>query len=281
MRFEAPARERLLADTFQHPAYAGFPHVDLLKGAEWPSLSRLNAGLGGACHPETGKPLRFVAQTPALLADGLHYESRIYHTGAIATRENSWHDLFNVLMWLDRRQIKSAINTAYTEDQTPVCLKTRSRRQYALTHFDEAGAVVVVPDTTLLPWWDQHDWQQLLLHHRPQWQTDVRIVLFGHALLEHFLLPGILPVAKCLVVQTTCRDECQILEMIGRAIRTNQALTDPQELRPLPLSGCGGWHPESHQAIFFNEAPCFRPLRAGRRYPTPLSLDHLGALSSP
>ena len=53
---------------------------------------------GGKCR--TGDAAVFVAQTPALLADGLHYEQRIAERGEIATREGNWHDLLNALIWL-------------------------------------------------------------------------------------------------------------------------------------------------------------------------------------
>ena len=42
---------------------------------------------------------RFEAQTPTLLADGLHYEQRIAERRVIATREGNWHDLFNAMIW--------------------------------------------------------------------------------------------------------------------------------------------------------------------------------------
>jgi hypothetical protein len=49
-------------------------------------------------------------------------------------------------------------------------------------------------------------------------------------------------------------------------------LIDPQELRPLPLSGIPGWHRRTHDPEFYATAPCFRPLRPGRIYPPPLAL---------
>ena len=108
-RFVAPARADVPRERFQAPIFAGFAHdAGLLDGWEWPAIDTLNAALGEVRHPHSGAPLQFVEQTPALLADGLHYETRIHDRGQIATRAANWHDLFNALMWLDRRALKAA-----------------------------------------------------------------------------------------------------------------------------------------------------------------------------
>ena len=85
---------------------------------------------------------RFVAQTPALLADGLHYEQRIAERGAIATRERNWHDLLNALVWMRYPAIKQALNRRQMTEIARMGPKQRSRAQYAMTHFDEAGVIV-------------------------------------------------------------------------------------------------------------------------------------------
>ncbi len=77
-------------------------YADLLRG-EWPSVAALNAHSRDAA-------VRFVAQTPELLDDGLHYEQRILEHGGIATRERNWHDLLNALVWLRYPKLKRALN---------------------------------------------------------------------------------------------------------------------------------------------------------------------------
>ena len=59
-------------------------------------------------------------------------------------------------------------------------------------------------------------------------------------------------------------------EWIAAAIAAGRCLGDPQELRPLPLSGIPGWHRQAQDAGFYRDQPCFRPVRAGRIYPGPL-----------
>ena len=57
------------------------------------------------------------------------------------------------------------------------------------------------------------------------------------------------------------------------SIRNGHLLRDPLELRPLPLSGIPGWHPDGQAEAFHRIARCYQPLRTGRTYPAPLWLD--------
>jgi hypothetical protein len=56
---------------------------------------------------------------------------------------------------------------------------------------------------------------------------------------------------------------------VADGIASGRLLSDPQELRPLPLAGVPRWHPDSSSPDFFARMPCFRPIRAGRQYPAP------------
>src|SRR5690242_762235 len=153
MRYVAPAREAVDPAVFGRPPLAGWGEfADLLQGPEWPSLDALNA------RWPAGARERFVAQTPELLADGRHYEQRIAHSGAIATRERNWHDLFNALVWLRHAPLKHALNAQQVLEVARVGPRQRSRPQCALTHFDEGGVILRVCDERLLALWDAHDW---------------------------------------------------------------------------------------------------------------------------
>jgi hypothetical protein len=126
----------------------------------------------------------------------------------------------------------------------------------------------------LLASWDAHDWAALFRRERDAW-TDGRtdVIVIGHALLEHALAPSPVHTAKCIAVLVADGDEEAALDVrIAAAILAEDVLTDPQELRPLPLSGIPGWHPGSGDESFYRDAPCFRPLREGRVYPRPLVL---------
>ena len=225
----------------------------------------------------------FVPQDAALLADGLHYEQRIAERGVLATRERNAHDFFNALVWLRHPQLKHALNTRQVADLRVAGPKLRTRGQCALTHFDEAGAIVWLADRTLLAHWDAHDWERLFRENRSAWGERIAVSVFGHALVEHVWSGHDLPVAKALVVEVS--DPAWIAARAGEgaliaaaplaepalaeAIAGGCLLADPQELRPLPFAGIPGWHVHGAAPDFLRTAACFRPLRPGRRYPPP------------
>lgn len=246
------------------------------------SLAELNGRIGREGGNDGGAAIRFVAQTETLLADGLHYEERIARFGAVATREGSTHDLFNALIWLKHPVLKRAMNARQVADIARVGRKQRTRGQCALTHFDEAGAIVWIDASAPLDAWDAHDWRALFLDARDAWGATIAITPVGHALFDHALAHGEYPVAKALVVRVA-REEIaarsrdaliavwsEAERIVANEVAAGRLLADPQELRPLPLDGI--WNARSKSADFYATAPCFRPLRAGRRYPAPLAL---------
>ena len=277
-RYVAPARDAIDPQVFgRMPLAAWREYTHLLESPAWPDIATLNA-----TRPP-GMPERFAPQTRELLADGLHYEQHIAERGEIATREHNWHDLFNALAWLRHPTLKRALNARQVAEIAHMGPKQRSRAQCALTHFDEAGVVVTLRDSTLLPLWDTHDWHGLFWREREAWLDGrIHVDVFGHALLEHALTPGQFLVGKALVVTTpssqrklgssACEPAARCIEGIdtsAQAIRIGHALRDPLELRPLPLAGIPGWHPDNGHEAFHREAPCFRPVRVGRSYPAP------------
>ncbi|WP_093820702.1 DUF3025 domain-containing protein [Stenotrophomonas indicatrix] len=245
---------------FDHPLFAGIAGFgDLLTAADWPRVVDLDARLA-----LPGK--RFVEQDAALLADGLHYETRIAE-GRIATRAGNWHDLFNALVWARYLPIKCALNAQQCRHIEGRAAGQRNRAQAALTQFDETGVVVRVRDPALLAAWDAHQWR--VLFEPIHWQSG-RIAIaavFGHALMEQALLPGRLLVGKCVVLQGD--DDAGCIDTVARAIEEGRVLLDPLELRPLPLTGIPGWYTDQAPAFYAND-DYFRPLREGRRYPPPL-----------
>ncbi|WP_432592415.1 DUF3025 domain-containing protein [Stenotrophomonas maltophilia] len=259
-RFVPPPRAAVDPQVFGHPLFAGLQDVrDLLVGTRWPPIAALDARL-------SLPGWQLVEQDAALLADGLHYEARIAQ-GRIATRADNWHDLFNALVWASHPQLKRALNAQQCRHIEAMPPGQRNRAQAALTQFDETGVIVRVRDDTLLRAWDGHDWPALFEPTR--WQGgDIAIAaVFGHALMEQALLPGRLLVGKCVVVQGDADAAC--VDAVTAAIAEGRAVTDPLQLRPLPLAGIPGWH-DVQDSAFYRNADYFRPLRAGRAYPPPL-----------
>jgi hypothetical protein len=262
-RFLAPPRAAVDPAVFDHPVFGGYADRRAwFVAPEWPSIDALNAAM-------PAQDLRFVTQDQTLLGDDLHYETRIA-AGRIATRIGNWHDLFNAAVWCRHPSLKRALNARQCAHIAAMGPLERNRAQYALTQFDEAGAIVRVRDPALLALWDCHDWSALFLDHADAWRRgDIAIAAaVGHALLEIALVPVLYPVAKCVVVRGD-RDDAACIEIVARAIEEGRVLDDPLELRPLPLSGIPGWHPQQ-DADFYATADCFRPLRMGRVYPPAL-----------
>ncbi|OOG56801.1 DUF3025 domain-containing protein [Rhodanobacter sp. C03] len=264
MRYIAPARGTVDPQVFgRMPLQAWCEYADLLEDPDWPALDALNAlWPADACT-------RFVAQDHQLLADGLHYEQRIAERGQIATRTGNWHDLLNALVWLRYPAIKQALNQRQMAEIARMGPKDRSRPQYAMTHFDEAGVIVVLQDPALLALWDAHDWHGLFWRQRQAWLDGaILLELFGHAVLEHALNPDKLLVGKALVFQSTGEmDVQQVRAECVAAITAGQLLRDPLELRPLPLSGLPGWHADNADEAFHLGTVCYQPRRVGREYP--------------
>lgn len=259
-RFIAPLRGQVDAECFRHPVFDGYADQrDLLTGADWPAIDALNARLASPDH-------RFVAQDAALLADGLHYETRIAQ-GRIATREENWHDLFNALVWMRHPAIKHALNARQCLHIARLGASERNPAQQALTQFDESGVIVRVRDPALLLAWDRHDWPALFAP--VGWRRgDIAVAaVIGHALMEQMLVPGRLLVGKCVVVHGGA--DAAAMARVAAAITAGQVLAAASELRPLPLAGIPGWHPRQ-DAAFLTQADYFRPLREGRRYPLAL-----------
>ena len=215
MRYVAPPRGAVQAAAWRRPPLSGWrAYAAWLEGEGWPAIDDLNAACGADMRE------RFVAQTRELLADGLHYEQRIAERGLIATRERNWHDLFNALIWLRYGGLKQALNARQVAEIASVGAKLRSRAQCALTHFDEAGALVGVRDPDLLALWDAHDWHGLFWRRRQAWlDGSIELVVFGHALLEHALSPDRLLVGKALAYRLDGGDRAALLRIRDRRRR--------------------------------------------------------------
>lgn len=250
----------------------------------WPTIGQLDQ-LRMTAERVDGVPRPALrVQTRELLADGLHYEQRIAQ-GMLATREDDAHDAFNALVWLRHPRLKHALNARQCADIAILGAKQRSRAQCALTHFDEAGAIVWIDSDAALACWDAHDWQGLFERHRADWGHRIAVTVFGHALLEHVAGRDMLPMARALVVAVSRSEIAARADMfcvidgwpagesaIADAMASGRLLTDPQQLRPLPLAGLPGWHAAQGSDDFLS-LPCFRPLRPGRRYPEPFAIE--------
>lgn len=204
----------------------------------------LNAARGAALEN-----LRFVTQ--AALPEGEPYESFIFRTGCIPTRDNL-HDLFNGLMWLSYPQTKRRLNILQAQQLATLGnAGARGPLRDALTIFDENAAILRAP-TPLLEALRQRDWKGLFLELREQWDA-AQLVIFGHALMEKLMQPYKAITAHVWVVDAIS-DE-------ALAESLDPARLAAKDFLPLPVLGVPGWWPANETPGFYDDADVFRPPR--------------------
>ena len=225
------------------------------------SLNTLNA-LKTHCGSFEGAhlraPVRFVAQSE--LPAGQAYEQFIFETRQVPTRENL-HDLFNGLCWLQFPHTKCRLN-ALQAAQIAVggVLPTRGAVRDALTVFDENAALLMAPQ----PLWDAllaRQWQRLFIELRPLWR-EVRLVLFGHALLEKLANPRKQITAHVYQAQPVvgCMESLKGLDAwVASDLRATNLAGKP--FAPLQVLGVPGWWADNENFSFYDDSDIFRPVK--------------------
>lgn len=192
--------------------------------------------------------LRFVPQ--AQLPAGEPYEGFIHRTASVPTRDNL-HDFFNGLMWLHWPALKRRLNELQARALAQHGVQTtRGALRDALTLFDENAALLEAP-ADLVQRLRERDWKGLLVTERQRWQREVRLTLFGHALLEKLVTPY-----KSITAHVW-------VGMPGAELDAEGLV--PKPFLPLPVLGVPGWWPGNEVPGFYDEAEVFRPLQAGRK----------------
>ena len=198
--------------------------------------------------------LRFVPQ--AGLPPGEAYESFIARTACVPTRENL-HDFFNGLMWRSFPVLKRRLNELQAEQlSSRGATGPRGAVRDALTLFDENAALLQAP-CALVDALRRRDWQALFVNRRTVW-SEVRLQLFGHALLEKLTQPRKAICAHVWVVPEHADAQEFLVEML-----TPDWLAANSPL-PMPVLGVPGWWPHNQAASFYDDPAVFRSGRAER-----------------
>lgn len=213
-------------------------------------------------------PIHFIAQheLPANTA----YEAHIGATGKVPTRDNL-HDFFNALVWLTFPKLKAQLNALQARQIEHLGVgKTRGTTRDAATLFDENAAFLMVSDTPeghaiVQALWS-HEWHQLFVQERQQFQKHAEVMLFGHALMEKLVHPYKAITAHTLV----CWVEPGFfaLNLRQKCMQVDQELADqlkkielaPTTFSPLPILGVPGWWLDQ-TAEFYADTSVFRPAR--------------------
>ena len=268
---------------FSHPVFGPVrAHLrQLARTPGWPDCDRLNALAAIPPRTARGHPLRFVPPAP----DGVHYELRIHDSGHVCTRPQNWHDLFNALAWLAFPRTKAALNARHAA-RLPAEGGQRSRLRDLLTIFDEGGAIVLCADPALEALVRAHDWRALFWQRRASLQSDFRVFVAGHAVLEQALEPWPGITCKAVFVPMPADRLAQpAAVLIGHAddaaaqwIEALDEAATPACLQPLPVFGLPGWHPGTANEAFYEDTRYFRPFRrpAGGRKAVKLRRESAG-----
>jgi hypothetical protein len=214
------------------------------------SLDRLNAlAAERQIRTESGKPLHFVPLGP----QDPYYEIGVYQSGRVATRADSLHDWFNALAWLAFPRAKARINALHARELPKDPKGRRGPLRDLLTIFDEGGAIVVCRDGELVDLLARAAWQALFWERRERVQREMKIIVFGHAVMEQALEPWPGITCKAIVIGGGAPDAA-VADWLG----AQPAHASPKALLPLPVFGYPGWS-ERQDAAFYENKRFFRP----------------------
>jgi len=243
------------------------PFLDRLSGRGFPSCAQLNALLPEGLYSAGGHAIRFVG-SGQLGNNG--YEHRIYTSGRVSTRPDSWHDLFNALVWMRFPQIKSAMNSLHYQAGAEVKRGSRGELRDALTLFDECGIIVFSDRLDLLSALAERRWSDAF--RSDAFRPSVGLSLCGHAMLEKYLSPYKAMTAKALLIHVDAGfmklSRAEMIDRLDQEIAVQllkgHILKNPACLSPLPLAGVPGWWPgdEQEDEQFYSDLQVFRPAPA-------------------
>ncbi|NQZ11110.1 MAG: DUF3025 domain-containing protein [Algicola sp.] len=250
-----------------------FDHPNVLFAFEqwpdFPAVEILNSFLPEQTTTSSGHPIIFVAQDENFDFGGKAYETIIYQTGQVPTRQNSWHDTFGALIWCLFPKTKALLNKLHQQDIIEFGLKARTKTRNAITLLDECGVIMAISDQQFQCQLRDHQWHWAFIKQREQWDKTVKPFIFGHANYEMLTKPYIGLTGKALFVtvdagffslslaQQYQHLDSQLVEMIGE----QQMLKDNQHLSPLPLLGIPGWYPDNEKTSFYDNKQYFRDKR--------------------
>jgi len=234
----------------------------------FPRLEELNALASPQLVSGGGAAIRFVPPAVPSREFSAQYEVRIFETGAVQTRPDSWHDLFNALVWIAFPKTKAVLNGLhYRHIKLRRGEPLRGTARDVLTLFDEGGIVVAAAVVDLPALLRESRWKELFWERRAEVLRSMRFHVFGHALYEKALAPYQGVTAKALIVSVDPRVlgapvAEQIVELDAQAAEYfsgSEVLTSTRSLPPLPILGIPGWVPGNASEAYYDDTSQFRP----------------------
>ena len=242
-----------------------------LDGESFPDTRQLNTLLPAGLSSKGERPIRFV---PAHKLPGVEYEKHIFCTGEVSTREKSWHDLFNALVWSQFPNLKVAMNAVHFRELGSGRDGCRGKQRDALTLLDESGVIVASSNKAYLDALARRDWMSVFRENASAWQNEIKVFVLGHALLEKFPQPYQSLTAHALLIRLddSLLEKPRVTlvqmfdEMLAERLLAGSILDSPASLSPLPLMGIPGWWSANEQNDdFYADQQVFRSAHKNSR----------------
>lgn len=238
---------------------------ELAQANDWQQeLNRRATEMGLRNHRNL--PVRFVPQ--AELPADTAYEVHISRTGHVPTRDNL-HDFFNALVWLTFPQIKVQLNLLQAREiersAAENAIAPRGKLRDAATIFDENAVLLISANHDLMHALREHEWEDVFVTRRAEFEADCCVYLFGHALMEKLVQPYKAITGHTWIVAQACSpsslplaEQCAwvdktVAEQLAQGLST-------ADFSPLQMLGVPGWWPDQ-DAAFYRDTTVFRPKR--------------------
>jgi hypothetical protein len=216
--------------------------------------------------------LRFVKPREHTDRERRYYEVQIAETGEVETRPGSWHDLFNALVWITFPKAKAQINAqhaAMLKEGGEEEARQRSPERDALTLFDEGGVVVASSSPELMRLIVDFEWKQLFWSRRPDLESRMRFIAFGHGLYEQSLapFPGMVaktvfvPVGEFFFMLPFESQVSEVDELLAAHFSNRVKFQSPKMMAPMPVMGVPGWHEGTAREGYYDDPVQFRGSR--------------------
>ena len=245
----------------------------LSSSGEWPSLldyQKLVASRSSPIFTQNAVSLLPVAQSvnrskPSDISE--KYESRIFLRGELQIREQNWHDLFNLLVWMTFPNAKAALNARHYHELLKLEKNiNRGPIQDALTLFDESGVIVASAKRDLTALLREREWKRLFWNRREDVKANMRFYLFGHGLYEKALQPFVGLTGRCIIVPAvdefltkTLSEQIEELDrFIASYVSDANSLASTSNTIPLPLLGVPDWCSENEMEAYYENESYFR-----------------------
>lgn len=245
--------------------------------------------------PSTSQALSASFERGLLPADLSGYEARIFDTGEVPTRisgQGERHDLYNAIVWLTFPLAKSRLNALQTDRQRlfrdrhapsessesselnrPQAGRAahgagsqRGPLRDAATLFDENAAIWIGLDASFEAALRAFDWHHLFMRRRAQLSESVRLMVFGHALLEKLESPYKAVTAHAWPLRLSIDASlAEIDRALSLTLDADRLST--RALCPLPVMGFPGWCAANADPHFYDDPAVFRSGRRGGKSP--------------